>query len=70
MYFDSLQALLHMDGHGPYVWAAYFITLLVIVFILLAPSRRRARFVGQMQGELRRAGGAPSAEGESNASGS
>lgn len=69
MYFDTFQAALYMDGHGTYVWAAYLITLLVIVFILLAPARRRARFVGRMQGELRRAAGAPSAKGESNASG-
>jgi len=68
MYFDSFQALLYMDGHGPYVWAAYLITLLVIVFILWAPVRRRARFVSQLQGELRRAAGAQSTEGESNAS--
>ena len=31
MYFDSLQSLLHMDGHGVYVWAAYLVTLLVVI---------------------------------------
>ena len=37
MYFDSLEALLAMEGHGPYVWAAYGITLLVLALVLSAP---------------------------------
>ncbi|RLQ23016.1 heme exporter protein CcmD [Seongchinamella sediminis] len=70
MYFDSLQALLYMDGHGPYVWAAYLITVLVILLVLLAPLRRRTRFINQARGELRRTAGALNVEGESNASSS
>jgi heme exporter protein D len=70
MYFDSFEALLHMEGHGPYVWAAYLITLLVIMFILLAPLRRQRRFLRQMAGELRRARTAPTPQEEANASGS
>ena len=70
MYFDSLQAVIYMDGHGAFVWASYLITILVIALILLAPARRQARFFSQMRGELRRAAGAPSTKGESNASSS
>ena len=68
MYFESLQALLHMDGHGPYVWAAYGVTLLAVLSILLLPLRRKSRLISELRGELRRAAGAPSPKEESNAS--
>jgi heme exporter protein D len=59
MYFDSLDAVLHMDGHGAFVWAAYLITCLVVVLLLLTPRRRQRRFIRQLAGELRRQQGAP-----------
>ena len=59
MYFDSLQAMLHMDGHGPFVWAAYAITCLVLVLMLLMPGRRSRRQLRQRAGELRRHQGTP-----------
>ncbi|AQA18812.1 heme exporter protein CcmD [Halioglobus japonicus] len=59
MYFDSFQTLMHMDGHGPYVWAAYAITLAVIVLMLLLPGRRARAQLRQVAGELRRQQGAP-----------
>ena len=34
MYFESLAAALAMDGHGPYVWAAYGLTLTVIAVLV------------------------------------
>jgi len=60
MYFDSLSAALHMEGHGMYVWLAYGVTLVVIATILLAPLRRRKRQLRAIAGELRRARGAGS----------
>ena len=35
MYFDSLTAVIQMDGHGAFVWAAYAGTSVVIVLMLL-----------------------------------
>ena len=66
MYFDSLHALLTMDGHGVYVWTAYLVTVAVIATVLLAPVRRRKRFLLQLAAELKRAQGMPgvSARGE------
>lgn len=55
MYFDSLHAVLTMEGHGGYVWSAYLVTLLTILIVLLAPMLRRKRFLRQLAGELRRA---------------
>jgi heme exporter protein D len=59
MYFDSLQALLTMDGHGGYVWAAYLIAAAVILGILVTPIRRRKRILMQLAGELKRSQGSP-----------
>ncbi len=54
MYFDSFADVLHMDGHGGYVWAAYGITLAVIVLMLVLPRRRAKQQLRQVAGELRR----------------
>ncbi|HEY7776846.1 MAG TPA: heme exporter protein CcmD [Kineobactrum sp.] len=58
MYFESFSAVLQMDGHGGFVWSAYLITLLVIVYILYAPRRRERRFLRQLEGQVRRNSGA------------
>jgi heme exporter protein D len=67
MYFDSFQAALTMDGHGVYVWTAYFVTVVMIGIVLIAPMLRRRRFLRQLAAQLKRAQGAPadSARGES-----
>lgn len=37
MYFDSLQQLIFMDGHGIYVWSAFIISLTVMVGLVVKP---------------------------------
>ena len=64
MYFQTLEQLLHMEGHGAFVWAAYAITVFVIIAILLAPGRRQRRFLTQLAGELKRQQVADSNAGE------
>ena len=64
MYFDSLQALLHMEGHGIYVWMAYLVTVAVITAVLIVPLRRRRQFMVQLAAEASRAQAAPSASEE------
>lgn len=59
MYFDTLQGLLSMEGHGFYVWTAYLVTVVVITLVLLAPVRRKKRFLRQLSAELKRAQGTP-----------
>ena len=63
MYFENLEQLLHMDGHGVFVWAAYAITVFVIIVVLLAPVRRQQRFLTQLAGKLKRQHGADSSAG-------
>ena len=60
MYFDSFQALLEMEGHGAFVWAAYGITLVVLSVMLIVPRRRSREQLRRLAGELRRQGAAPS----------
>jgi heme exporter protein D len=54
MYFQSFEALLHMEGHGAFVWSAYLISAAVIATILVSPGRRRRRLLRQLAGEVRR----------------
>lgn len=54
MYFESVNALIAMEGHGPYVWSAYGITLVVLVGLVLAPLRRRRQFLVNLRMRLRR----------------
>lgn len=51
MQFDSFSDAMTMGGHGPYVWSAYAITLVVVIIILLRPIAATRR----LQSEIRRA---------------
>ena len=57
MYFDSVQEVLVMNGHGVYVWPAYLITILIIMAVFIAPLRRSNRLLTQVASEVRRANG-------------
>lgn len=46
MAFDSLSALIHMEGHGPFVWTCYgafFLLLALLVWLSLAERRQVVR---------------------------
>lgn len=55
MKFDSLAAFLYMGGHGLYIWAAYALTLMVVVLSLWWPRVVRRRFVALEKRALLRA---------------
>lgn len=55
MYFDSLSQLLHMDGHGVYVWTAYALSALLIAACSLPPMLR-------YRSELKRLAASPGAK--------
>lgn len=46
MHFASLAELLHMEGHGAFVWSAYAIVFVVIAALAMS-SRARSRDVLQ-----------------------
>ena len=62
MYFDSLSAALHMEGHGAFVWAAYLISLLVVLLMILAPRARERKLLGHLKAQHRRMAGQPVAD--------
>lgn len=48
MFFDSLQSLIHMDGHGVYVWASYGVGVLVIAGLFCATYFKQQRLRKQL----------------------
>jgi heme exporter protein D len=65
MYFDSVQALVYMDGHGAFVWSAYAITAVMLALILVAPRRRARGELRRIAGEIRRVEAGNAVRGQS-----
>ena len=58
MYFESLAAVWHMDGHGFYVWLAYALTALPLVIMVWLPLKRMRQHWLWLQAEQRRSAAA------------
>lgn len=43
--FETMMEFLAMGGHGAYVWSAYAISIVVLVWLVVAPSRRCSKFL-------------------------
>ena len=54
MAFDSLAAFLAMGTHGPYVWSAYGVTFLIVLWNMLQPRLVRRRLFREQAVALRR----------------
>jgi heme exporter protein D len=55
MYFDSIAAVMDMDGHGVYVWLAYAITVVLLFWLFWVPARQlRVRKLWLVAEEQRR----------------
>ncbi|OUS10316.1 heme exporter protein CcmD [Gammaproteobacteria bacterium 54_18_T64] len=39
--FESFDAFVAMAGHGPYVWAAYGVSLAIMAWLAVLPLRRQ-----------------------------
>lgn len=51
--FDSFASFIAMNGHGPFVWAAYGITFAVLAYLLASPLLQRRRFVREQARQQR-----------------
>lgn len=54
MYFDSLTELWTMAGHGPFVWAAFAISFIVLAGLIILPVkhyRQQLLHIRQQQSE-------------------
>ncbi len=54
MFFESFSQLLAMEGHGPYVWSAYAITLVTLIALVAQPLAAKRRQLRELRGFLRR----------------
>ncbi|MFT5721605.1 MAG: heme exporter protein D [Motiliproteus sp.] len=54
MYFDTFSDFIAMGGHGLYVWLAYAIALIIIVFNVLSPLLAKKQFMAAYKRRLRR----------------
>ena len=52
MYFEDLTSFIRMGGHGPYVWSAYALGLIVMAWNILAPLMARKRILTQLQRQI------------------
>ena len=41
MYFDSLQQLIWMNGHGIYVWSSFAISAVIMIGLVVKPLRQK-----------------------------
>lgn len=57
-YFDTLQEFLWMEGHGPYVWICYGVTIALFIGLALAPGLRQSNFIKQQRALAARYSGA------------
>lgn len=52
MQFASFQEFLLMDGHGPYVWLAVFVSLAVLVALVTSPLRQQRKAMDRIARQL------------------
>ena len=67
MYFENWSAVWHMEGHGPYVWAAYSVTALVILFLVVSPWLRGRQLTRDIRHDEQRLAAVSTASGEPHA---
>lgn len=54
MYFETITALIEMEGHGPYVWFSYGVGLLVLGGLLISARLRRRQLSRLLAAAARR----------------
>ncbi len=54
--FHGVAEFLAMGGHGPYVWSAYGVALVVLVWLVVQPLHRRAAILKSVRQVLAREG--------------
>lgn len=47
--FETFADFIAMNGHGPFVWAAYGITFAALIVLLLSPVLQKKTFIKQQQ---------------------
>ncbi|MBL4782838.1 MAG: heme exporter protein CcmD [Porticoccaceae bacterium] len=50
--FESFDAFVAMAGHGPYVWAAYGVSLAIMAWLAVSPLRRQRDLLTELRQQL------------------
>jgi len=50
--FENFDAFIAMGGHGPYVWAAYGLSLTIMAGLALAPLHRQRALLADLRQRL------------------
>lgn len=53
MYFDSLQQLLLMNGHGVYVWSSFAISIAVMIGLIVRPLKQKQAAIKNIQLQMK-----------------
>ena len=51
--FENFAAFMNMDGHGAYVWASYFITVVSLKLLVVIPYYYKKNVVEQIKRQQR-----------------
>ena len=54
MAFETFTDFLAMGKHGPFVWASYGISLLIIVANIVAPLQRKKALLTEIKRKIKR----------------
>lgn len=61
--FESIADFIAMNGHGPFVWSAYGITFIALIYLLVSPVLQKKAFFKQQQKLQKLAQNNPHAQG-------
>jgi heme exporter protein D len=53
MYFDSLQQLIWMNGHGVYVWSSFAISAVVMIGLIVTPLRQKQAAIKNIELQIK-----------------
>ncbi|MFZ5755950.1 MAG: heme exporter protein CcmD [Pseudomonadota bacterium] len=59
MVFENMDQLLHMNGHGAYVWASYGVAVLALIALVVMPVLRQKKLLADIARQARRDGARP-----------
>jgi heme exporter protein D len=58
MYFQNMADFLAMGGHGLYVWLAYGLSALILIYNVVTPILQRRQLIAEVARLERRSGNA------------
>jgi heme exporter protein D len=54
MYFENIEALMNMSGHGVYVWSSVAVTLAAMLWLVVAPLFKQRALLQEVSRDIQR----------------